>query len=124
MPPLSKAKILAANDVTTETIDVPEWGGEVVIKTLSGVERDQFEDSYRAEETKSFRQRFLVLCLCDAKGVRLFSDKEIDALGEKNANVINRLFEKAWAFNAFRTEDVDSLGEGLPSDQKDSSTSD
>ena len=54
MPPLSKAKILAANDVTTETIDVPEWGGEVAIKTLSGVERDQFEDSYRRRNKELF----------------------------------------------------------------------
>lgn len=123
MMALSKAKILAANDVKlSDPIEVPEWGGEVYIKTLSGTERDAFEDSYAEQKMKAFRIRFLLLTLSDDAGERLFSDADTDALGKKSSIVINRLFEKAWAHNAFRNEDVDSLGKDSPSDQSAAST--
>ena len=121
---LSKAKILAANDVKlSEAVPVPEWGGEVYIKTLSGTERDAFEDSYSQNKMKAFRARFLVLTLCDEGGERLFGDNEVDALGKKSSIVINRLFEKAWEHNAFTNAAVDAMGKDLPSGQSDDSTS-
>jgi hypothetical protein len=120
---LSKAKILAANDVKLEKVHVPEWGDDVYIKTLSGTDRDLFEEAYSGEKMKNFRARFLVLTLCDETGERLFSDGEVDQLGKKSAFVINRLFEKAWSLNAFRDADVEALGKDSPSDQSDASTS-
>lgn len=120
---LNKAKILAANDTKLEKVAVPEWGDDVYIKTLSGTERDQFEDAYSSEKMKNFRSRFLVLTLCDDSGTRLFSDTEIDLIGSKRADIINRLFDRAWALNAFREADVEALGNGSPSDQSDASTS-
>jgi hypothetical protein len=120
---LSKSAILAAFDVKTEKVSVPEWGGDVYIKTLSGTERDAFEDGYSNEKMKNFRPRFLVLTLCDESGERLFSDAEVDSLGKKSSTVIARLFDKAWGLNAFRTEDVDALGKDSPSGQSDDSTS-
>lgn len=120
---LNKAKILAAKDVKVESVPVPEWGDDVFIKTLSGTERDAFEDAYSADKMKNFRVRFLVLTLCDENGDRLFADSEVDELGKKSAGVISRLFEKAWAANAFRSEDVDALGKDLASDQSGGSIS-
>lgn len=120
---LSKARILAANDTKLEKVPVPEWGDDVYIKTLSGTERDIFEEAYSSEKMKNFRARFLVLTLCDEAGQRLFSDDEIDQLGKKSAFVINRLFEKAWSLNAFRDADVEALGKDSPSGQSEGSTS-
>lgn len=123
MPVLDKAAIMAASDVKLEKVHVPEWNGDVYIKTLSGTERDTFEDAYSQEKMKNFRSRFLSLTLCDKDGGRLFGDNEVDVVGKKSATVINRLFEKAWAFNAFRSEDVDAMGKDSPSDQSEGSTS-
>jgi len=120
---LNKAKILAANDTKLEKVPVPEWGDDVYIKTLSGTERDQFEDAYSSEKMKNFRSRFLVLTLCDEHGTRLFTDAEVDQIGSKRADIINRLFDRAWALNAFREADVEALGNDLPSGQSDASTS-
>jgi hypothetical protein len=121
---LSKKAILAAKDVKLDgPVPVPEWGGDVFIKTLSGTERDAFEDSYASDKMRNFRSRFLVLTLCDESGDRLFADGEVEQLGKKSAIVINRLFDKAWAVNAFRTEDVEALGKDSPSVQSEGSTS-
>lgn len=123
MPVLDKAAIMAASDVKLEKINVPEWGGDVYLKTLSGTERDAFEDAYSTDRMKNFRPRFLVLTLCDKDGNRLFTDEEVQTLGKKSSAVIAKLFDKAWALNAFRTEDVDAMGKDSPSDQSEGSTS-
>lgn len=121
---LSKAAILKAKDTkVSDPIPVPEWGGDVRVKTLSGTERDAFEDAYSQNKMKQFRCRFLVLTLCDDGGERLFADGDVDALGQKSSVVINRLFEAAWSHNAFTTQAVESLGEGSPDGQSGGSTS-
>lgn len=123
MPVLSRDAIQKAVDTKVEKIDVPEWGGEVCIKTLTGTERDAFEDGYAEKRMKNFRARFLALALCDENGERLFGDDGDELLGQKSSAVLNRLFEKAWAVNAFRPEDVEALGNDSPSDLSDASTS-
>lgn len=107
---LSKAAILAAGDFKLEKVSVPEWGGDVYIKTITGLDRDRFEDGYSEQKMKNFRSRFLVLTLCDDRGDRLFTDAEVEELSKKSSLVISRLFEKSWSLNAFTNEAVDELG--------------
>jgi hypothetical protein len=102
--------ILAANDVRVEKMPVPEWGLDVYVRTISGTEREEFEESYSEKKMKAFRVRFLVLTLCDESGERLFADKDVAALGSKSSVVINRLFEKAWGINALSSVAVDDAG--------------
>jgi hypothetical protein len=109
---LSKADILGANDIKITKVDVPEWGGEVYVRTLKGVERDQFEDQYQQSKMQNFRARFLVLALCDEAGVRVFSDDDAKLLAEKSSAVLGSLFDKAWEINAMSTKAVDDLGNG------------
>lgn len=123
MAGLSKAAILAAKDARIERFEVKEWGGDVFLRTLSGTERDAFEDSFLEEKRKAVRERFLVLTLCDEGGNRLFTDEEIAELGRKNSTILNRIFDKAWSLNAFRAEDVDAMGKDSSSGQSGSSTS-
>lgn len=121
---LSKKAILAAKDTKLEgPIAVPEWGGDVFVRTISGVERDQFEDAYSEQKMKAFRVRFLVMTLADENGERLFGDADIDALGDKSSVVINRLFDKAWQHNAFTDSAVETLGNDSPTALSESSTS-
>lgn len=121
---LSKKAILAAKDTKLKgPVAVPEWGGDVYFRTISGLERDQFEDSYSEQKMKAFRARFLVLTLSDDNGERLFADNEVEALGQKSSVVINRLFDEAWQHNAFTQEAVDALGEGSSPGQSEGSTS-
>lgn len=120
---LDRKSILAADDVRKEKIAVPEWGGDVFLRVLTGTDRDRFEESYSEQKMKAFRIRFLLLALCDEDGTRLFGDDEGDILGNKSSVVINRLFEAGWKLNAFTQEAVDALGEDSQPDQSDDSTS-
>jgi hypothetical protein len=120
---LTKAKILEANDIKLKELDMSqEWGGTVYIRTITGTERDQFEDSYAEQKMRGFRVRFLVLTLCDDKGDRLFSDGDAELLGKKSSASINKAFDAAWSHNAFTPEAVNELGNDSPGDQNASST--
>ncbi|WP_119728335.1 hypothetical protein [Thermomonospora amylolytica] len=118
---LTKDQILAADDLTTEDVEVPEWGGTVRVRTLTGAERDRFEESMAQTRGKSvktnlanLRARLVALCVVDEDGKRLFSDSEAAALGRKSAAALDRVFEAARKLNRMTEEDVEELTEGFP----------
>lgn len=119
-----RKRLLGANDVKVQPIEVPEWGGTWYVRVLSGRDRESFEEALAAEQRmKNFRIRFLILSLCDEDGTRVLTDADIDVLGERNSVVLNRVFEQAWTINAFTKEAVDALGEGSPAAQSGGSSS-
>ena len=118
---LDSKSIIAANDARLEKVRVPEWGGDVYLRVISGTDRDRFEEAYADQKMKAFRIRFLLLTICDEAGERLFKDEQADALGKKSSVVINRLFESAWKLNAFTQEAIDELGESSAADRKSDS---
>ena len=110
-----RKRLMGANDTKVQPIEVPEWGGTYYVRVLDGKSREAFEEALSAEQRmKNFRARFLVLALCDEDGKQFLADADIDALNERNAVVLNRVFEQAWTINAFTKEAVDALGEGSP----------
>ena len=92
---LTKDSILAVQDFTTKTVDVPEWGGSVLLRGLSSRDKDKFETELaETQDLNNLRARLVVLSLVDENGERMFSDDEADSLGQKNALVIGRLFDE------------------------------
>lgn len=113
---LSRDAILAAEDRPTEDVDVPEWGGTVRLRALSGAERDAFETSMldqrgkpTAARLQNFRARLLAASIVGEDGQRLFTDKDVATLGAKSGAVIDRLFERARRLSGMAREDVDAL---------------
>jgi hypothetical protein len=51
---LSKSAILCANDLQTEDVDVPEWGGAVRVRSFTGRELDAFEASISQQKETSW----------------------------------------------------------------------
>jgi hypothetical protein len=96
---LSRDGILGATDIKTKEVDVPEWGGSVLIKGMTGAERDQFEagnrDGSGNQNLRNLRARFLVRCIVNETGTRMFADQDAAALGKKSSSALNRLWEAA-----------------------------
>jgi len=95
---LSKDQILEVeSDVTVVEVQTPEWNGSVFVRSLSGNERDQYEQAVfnNKESFRGLRAKLVAIGLCDKNGVAMgFSDAEIEQLGNKNGAVIDRLFER------------------------------
>jgi len=107
---LSKAQILAVDDRLTKDIDVPEWGDSVLLRVMSGTERESFEREWQSTEDKllpQYKLKMLRRCLCDVDGKPLFDDTELAALGEKSALVIERLFKQCMRLNGFESGTVE-----------------
>src|SRR5690242_9774883 len=99
---LSADDILAADDVEIREVPVPEWGGAVLLRGLSGTDRDAYEASLtmqRGNETvpdpRNMRAKLVGRAIVkDDRKTRAFNDQQINALGHKNGAVLDRLFEQ------------------------------
>jgi len=110
---LSKEQILQADDLKRESVDTPEWDGEVLLRELRGRERDAFEegslDSKRNVTMANMRARLVAMSAIDEEGERLFTAKEATELGDKSATALNRLFEVCCRLSGITESDVDKL---------------
>ena len=122
---LSKTAILAAQDLQTEDVEVPEWGGAVRVRSFTGRERDAFEASMvrgdgrdRRVDLTNMRARLVGLTVIDESGQRLFTDEEADLLGAKSGAALDRVFALAQKLNGLSGSDVEELtknSSGVPS---------
>ena len=124
---LTKAEILAQDDLKTEDVFVPEWGGAwVKVRSLNASERDHFEASTVQRNGKkvttnleNIRARLCLLCMVDENGERLFQEEDTFPLGGKSASALDRIFTVAQRLNGLRDEDVDELAKNSKGDQSE-----
>lgn len=113
---LTREQILGAKDIRTEEVKVPEWGGSVLVRGLTGAERDRFEESVieqRGKVTKvklkDARARLVALSVVDEEGKRLFSDADVAVLTEKSAAALDRVYAVAARLSGISEEDMEEL---------------
>lgn len=128
---LTRDGILEQKDLPVEDFDVPEWGGMLRIKTMTGAERDHFEASLvdqrggkQKMNLQNMRARLVALCAIDEHGGRLFKADDVAKLGMKSAKILDRVFEKCQEMNGLSDKDVEDLTQGFPDDRSEDSTSD
>ena len=127
---LTKDQIIAVEDLKTEELEVPEWGGSVIVRTMTGIERDKFEESVFISKGKdvkanfkNFRAKLCAVCMVDEKGQRLFTDADIDLLGKKSAKALDTVFTVAQRLNAIGPKEVEDLTKNLETDSELSTSS-
>lgn len=114
---LTAEEILKADDSPRELVEVPEWGGAVYVRTISGAERDQYETEgislktgkLQREAVETTRARLVALCAVGEDGKRLFNPSDVMGLARKSARALDRVFEAAARLNGIRKEDVEEL---------------
>jgi hypothetical protein len=123
---LTREAILEASDINVELVDVPEWGGAVYVRTMTGAERDAFEATMVEKRGKDFevnlrnlRAKLAAFTVVDEHGNRLFSEEDIQILAGKSAAALQRIFNVASRLSGVSAEDVQELAKnsaGAPSD--------
>lgn len=119
---LTKEQILASEDIETEEVDVPEWGGMVRVRGLNGQQRDRFEASLMERRgkrmvpnTENIRAKMVAWSVVDEKGERVFTEGDVWTLGEKSVAALNRIYEVASRLSGMTDEDVEELAENFGS---------
>jgi len=104
---LTRQDIVDAKDISTETVEVPEWGGSVIVRMMSGADRDQFQQScmiVRADgkheaDMRNMQPKLVAACVIDEQGNLLFGPDEVADLAAKSAVAIERVFDVAQRLN-------------------------
>ncbi len=113
---LGKDGILGAEDLITEAVEVEEWGGWVLIRTLTGRERDRLEaDILTGRNGKAgvnldnVRAKMVVATAVDDDGKQLFTLGDVVKLGEKSGTALSKVATVAQRLAGLSTTDVEEL---------------
>lgn len=124
---LTKEQILAASDLETEEVEVPQWGGSVLVRSLTARERGQLISSIvdqraggRTLKLTEVQVRTCAMAIVDAQGNRMFEEADIAKLSRKSAGALQVIFEVAQRLSGLSDDQVEELVEDFtetPSDE-------
>jgi len=109
---LSREAILQAQDLKHEDVEVPEWGGTVRVRMMTGAERDALGVSLltkdRQLDMSQYRIRLVATCIVDDQGRQLFGPDEVHMLGAKSGLALDRVYRVAERLNDTGAESVEA----------------
>jgi len=109
---LTKDDIREAQDIETDTVEVPEWGGTVTVRGLSAVERgklDNFGAAARRGEAdmSDLHVQTIILGTVNEDGEPFFDDDDAEWLRDKSGAAVSRISERIWDMSGISEEDVE-----------------
>lgn len=104
---LKRVDIDAAQDIKYVEMEVPEWGGTVLLKSMSCADRDAFAESVwsgegaaRKQNWTGSRERLVALALVDAETRQpMYSINEVGILAQRSADALQRVFDRVQELN-------------------------
>jgi hypothetical protein len=135
-------QIVGADDIKEEEVDVPAWGGKVLLREMTAGARDWFEGSMVTEAAEAtnksvdksgnilsmdnFRVKLVAASMVDpSTKKRIFdTNEQVEALAQKSGTALVEVADVALRLNNMTEAEVKSLGEDLRRAQEDASTSD
>ena len=108
--------ILASSDLPQQSVECPEWGQTLNVRTLTGSERDDFENAVQSAgktkggmDLRGLKIKLVLLTLCDEDGELLFDATDALVLNSKSSKVIDRIFQVAQKLNGLTAEDAEEM---------------
>jgi hypothetical protein len=127
---LTRDAILAADTLKTEDVPVPEWGGSVLVRELRGRERDEWEASLAVQrgrqmvpDVANMRAKLVARTVVGEDGEPVFTQQDVNALGELSAAALDRVFEVASKLSGLNADAVETGKASSATAPNDGSTS-
>lgn len=104
--------ILNCDDLALVKLTVPYWKDkegnciDVYVKQLSGKEAEAYTEA-TDEGKKNRNAHAIIASVCDKNGNKLFTKQDVDALNNKNSNIINWLVTEILKINFKSVDDVE-----------------
>lgn len=110
-----------ALECPTEVVQVPGLSGGVLVRGMTGFQRDAYEASLfsgkgknRDINMKNVRAKLVVACACDIEsGARIWSDADVDVVGQLPARVLNPMFAAAQKLSGISEEEIEEMGKPI-----------
>lgn len=113
---LNRDQILKASHLKTEEVAVPEWGGLVLVRELRGRERDEWEASLAVQrgqqmvpDVANMRAKLVARSVVGEDGEPVFTQQDVNALGELSAAALDRVFEVASRLSGLNPADLEEM---------------
>ncbi len=110
---LKREDIFACKESETLTLEVPEWGGEVIVALMTSSDMDAYESSLLTNKGKlklaNARAKLLAAALVDETGKQIFTAADVAALGRKSSKAVTRIYNAVLKFNSINEKDLDDL---------------
>ena len=122
-------KIMAAEDIPSESVSVPEWGVDVLVKGMSAGERIRLMQNAFDQNTQQVNMSIvypdvLVACTFDPKtGEAVFSDEDKSAILAKSSAAVERLANVGLRLSGIGKDEQDEAGKTFSNTQSDDSSS-
>ena len=108
-------KILAADDLTTETVDIPEWGVKIELRSPTGTERALLlrqtvddDGEAKVDDWSILWPLAFIACAHDPDtGHRIFAFDAAELLQAKNGAVIGRLGDRCLEIAGLKKDAVE-----------------
>jgi len=105
-------KILQSQDLKEIKMHIDEWDVDLIIRELTGSQRDAWEESRLDKKgnivVKDTRSRLAVLSIIDPETNKpAFTLQDLDAVGTKSANVLQRIFDVVVDLNFASAESIE-----------------
>jgi hypothetical protein len=122
-------KILAAEDIPSETVEIPEWGVQVVVRGMSAGDRLSLMHAAFDPATEQVNMGIVypdvvVACAFDpASGEPVFTAADKDAIMTKSSAAIERIANVGLRLSGVGKDEQDAAGKGSSENQSDVSPS-
>ena len=106
---LTRADIVAVPDLASEEVDVPEWGGKVLVQEMPGTLRSKYQASivtFADDGTSTLNLdgaivRLVAYSIVDPETRELyFGNGDAEVLGAKSGAALDRVFSVAQRLNS------------------------
>lgn len=105
---MSRADILAIDDLNTKIVNIPKWG-DVKIKSLSINDQIEFEKINAEKKSDSdVIFKMLLLCCIDDNNKPLFEESDLPALKNKSSVAMLKLFKECLDLNSLNEHDLEN----------------
>lgn len=121
-------EFLAADDTIYAVVDLsdlPGYSGKSIrVRSLTGKERDRYDQSITVQHgggkvsvnMLNARAKIVALASINAEGERLFTDKQAQDLGDRNAKALGRIFDEVAKISGMSDEAPEEAKEDFTQD--------
>lgn len=102
---LTADEIFESQDFKTESVDVPEWGGCVTIRSLCALDAIEIGELAKAGN-RDLLLKLVVRSVVGADGAPLFTDDDIERLWKKSPTALMRVQSAALALNGLTKDEA------------------
>ena len=111
--------------IERDCLYVPELGGAIWVRGMSGIERDKFEEGLRIRrgrragqsDLRNFRAQLAVRVIVNEHGERLLNDQDADIFGKLPAGVLDRIIARCTELSGKAAQDVEEMGNDFASQE-------